>query len=191
MSAMTCRVPTSKRAVLTAIFLLLASLLLGTRPVDATDTVGNSVPERVSVQIQRTDSAHWLATVTLTNAEIIAAMTLPFRWSGRGILIDSVSYVQTRVEYFALKTFLPDSAAQTILIGLVPDLGMGLPPLEPGEGTILRMYYTGHSSAPATSLRMDTTFIRPHNTLQLVTPDVRSIVPRFEVVAAPSPPVQQ
>lgn len=106
---------------------------------------------------------------------------MPFRWLPRGgfYRLDSASYHDLRTEYFALKTFFPDSVAQTVLIGLISDLGTGLPPLAPGDGPIARLHFTAlkESSRP---LVVDTTFIRPHNILQLVTPDVSSIHPAFE-----------
>ncbi|MBI3872055.1 MAG: hypothetical protein HY304_03135 [candidate division Zixibacteria bacterium] len=138
-------------------------------------------PDRVVLQTEQIDSLHWEVTVSLENHELLAAMTLPFRW-GHGrcpFSVDSADYRGLRTEYFALKTFYPDSLDHTVLIGLISDLGSGLPPLEPGNGPVARIYFTART-LPKRQLSLDTTFIAPHNTLQIVTPDVRAMTPAFE-----------
>ena len=136
---------------------------------------------RVWVEMERVDSLHWEATVGLENAGPIVAMTLPFKWgSGRSPYnLDSANYAGLRTEYFALKTFRVDSTKQSVLIGLIADLGGNSPPLEPGSGTITRLYFTSRRASSPVPI-LDTTFVLPHNTLQLVTPDVRAIKPKFE-----------
>jgi len=142
---------------------------------------------RVTVTVERVDSVHWEATVALVNHQVLAAITLPFRWTTPGFMIDSANYAGTRVEYFALKTYLVDSTDNNVLIGLIPDLGMGLPMLEPGDGPITTLHFTGPSQ-PDGPLILDSTFIRPHNTLQLVTPDVRAITPVLEIETVSTTP---
>ncbi len=139
-------------------------------------------PDSISVEIANTSGSQWEAIVKLTNDENLAALTLPFRWGPRHgfFRLDSASYAGTRTSYFAVKTFLPDTTKETILIGLISDLGRGLPPLEPGSGPIAKLYFTMLKN-PAKPLVIDTTFIGPHNVLQMVTPDVRSVMPTFEV----------
>lgn len=136
---------------------------------------------RVSIEVERLDSRHWEALVDLANAGPIAALTLPLKW-GNGhspFRVDSANYADLRTEYFALKTFRVDSTRQAILIGLIADLGGDSPPLEPGRGTIARLFFS--SPSPTTqALTLDTTFVPPFNTLQLVTPDVRAVNPQFE-----------
>jgi hypothetical protein len=150
--------------------------------------------DTVAVDVQQVSSSQWIATVTLQNDENLAAMTLPFIWRPlQGCFrLDSASYTGLRTEYFSLKTFYPDTIAGTILIGLISNLGTGRPPLEPGNGPIARLHFTALKT-PTEPLRVDTVFIRPYNVLQLVTPDVRSILPAFQThTASPgvSPPLQ-
>jgi len=137
--------------------------------------------DSVMISVRQTGATRWEALVHLSNDENIAALTLPLSWrpGGMALTIDSASYSGLRTEYFALKTFFPDTAAGTVLIGLISDLGTGLPPLAPGRGPIARLFFTTTSAGQAPTI--DTTFIRPHNVLQLVTPDVRAILPVFEV----------
>lgn len=157
-------------------------LILGTA-VSGHSEVNVKVSEayRVTIHVDRIDSLHIEALVELVNPTSIAALTLPLQWgNGRSVYrLDSADYSDLRTEYFALKTFRVDSTKQTVLIGLISDLGGNYPPLEPGEGGIARLHFS--SKRPATTaLAIDTTFIAPHNTLQLVTPDVRAIRPTFK-----------
>jgi hypothetical protein len=169
-----------KRAI-TIVLLAMALDLAGHAAVCAAGPATAAPRDRIELRAERIDSTHWEVVVWLDNQQTLAAMTLPFRW-GHGhspFMIDSASYYGLRTEYFALKTFFPDSAGHTVLIGLISDLGAGLPPLEPGSGPIARLYFT--SRAPTSRpLLLDTTFITPHNTLQVVTPDVRAITPEFD-----------
>jgi hypothetical protein len=144
--------------------------------------------DTVRIAIEPESHNRWQAVVYLTNDENLAAMTLPFRWGpGHGVYrIDSASYVNTRTSGFAVKTFYPDTLRETILIGLISDLGRGLPPLDPGSGPIARLFFSGVKPG-ARPLTLDTTFLPPHNVLQLVTPDVASVYPifKFEAITGP------
>lgn len=153
---------------------------VGAAVLAQTSTPGNA--DSIWVTTEQQDSLHWEATVFLHNTDILVAMTLPLRW-GNGqapFRIDSATYGCTRVAYFALKTYLVDTSDQSVLIGLISDLGRGLPPLEPGRGPIAVLHFTArHQSVERLSI--DSTFIPPQNTLQVVTPDVRAVTPNFEV----------
>lgn len=155
-------------------------------PVRPSDVYGQM--DTIRVEIGPTADARWEVVVYLTNDENLAAMTLPFRWGPRHgfYRLDSASYAETRTERFAVKTFYPDTLKETILIGLISDIGKGLPPLGPGSGPIARLYFTNvkHAVKP---LSLDTTFIPPHNVLQMVVPDVASVYPVFEVKPVKAP----
>lgn len=164
-----------------------AILLLLAAPVASAQTPPETAYV-VTVQTDRTDSLHWEVLVSLDNPGPVAALTLPLRW-GEGpplYRIDSANYWGLRTEYFALKTFRVDSTRQTVLVGLISDLGGTRPPLAPGEGAIARLFFTAQTRQVSYALLPDTTFIRPHNTLQLVTPDIRAINPRFVRVGVPA-----
>jgi len=141
----------------------------------------NGELDTIIVEVHQVSSNQWVAIVTLQNDENLAAMTLPFSWRPQegAFRLDSASYTGLRTEYFSLKTYYPDTTAGTILIGLISNLGTGRPPLGPGNGPIARLHFTALKTG-AEPLVVDTAYIRPFNVLQLVTPDVRSILPAFQ-----------
>lgn len=172
---------TSKRIAFTCITCI---LVLAARE----DAGAERVPRehsgyRITIFVDRVDSLHWEASVDLSNIGVIAAMTLPFRWGdGRSPFhLDSADYRGLRTEYFALKTFRIDSTRQSVLIGMISDLGGNYPPLEPGSGTIARLHFSSRRPTVEPP-SLDTAFFAPHNVLQLVTPDVRAIRPDFQPV---------
>jgi hypothetical protein len=110
------------------------------------------------------------------------ALTLPFRYGDGNapIKCDSIKYTKTRVEYFETKTKLIDTTNQTILIGLLPDLFGQNPPLKKGNGEVVRIYFTLKPGTKFQDFFMDTTFIKPFNTLKFVTSQVKGIYPVFD-----------
>lgn len=123
-----------------------------------------------------------MASVSVFNDEELVALTLPFRYGSGNtpIRCDSIKFTKTRVEYFETKTKLVDTTKQTILLGLLPDLFGQNPPLEKGDGEVVRMYFTLKAGAKFQDFFLDTTFIRPFNTLKFVTSQVKGIHPAFD-----------
>ncbi|MCK4428001.1 MAG: hypothetical protein KAW16_05925 [candidate division Zixibacteria bacterium] len=123
-----------------------------------------------------------MASVSISNNEELAAITLPFSY-GNGdtpIRCDSIKFDKTRVEYFELKFPRIDTVKQTILLGLLPDLSGRKPPLKKGDGEVARIYFTLKKGAKFQDFFLDTTLIRPFNRLKFVTPEVKGIYPAFD-----------
>ncbi len=123
-----------------------------------------------------------MASVSVSNNEELAALTLPFSY-GNGdtpITCDSIRFSNTRVEYFELKTQRIDTVEQTILIGLLPDFVGNNPPLKKGDGEVARLYFTLQKGAKFQDYFLDTTVIRPFNRLKFVTSEVKSLHPVFD-----------
>ncbi len=134
------------------------------------------------VAIQDEEKSQVMASVSVSNNEELAAMTLPFRY-GDGttpIACDSIRFHNTRVEYFEMKAQRIDTADQTVLMGLLPDFVGKKPPLEKGNGEVARIYFTLQKGAKFQDFYLDTTTVRPFNTLKFVTPEVKGIYPAFD-----------
>jgi hypothetical protein len=134
------------------------------------------------VTFQEEGSSQVMASVSVSNDQGLAGLTLPFRY-GDGdspITCDSISFSDTRVEYFELKTQRIDSVEQVILLGLIPDFVGKKPPLEKGYGEVARIYFTIKRGPRFQSYLLDTATVRPHNTLKFVGPGVTGIYPAFD-----------
>ena len=134
------------------------------------------------VTFQDEEKNQVMASVSISNNEELAAMTLPFSY-GNGdtpIRCDSIKFDKTRVEYFEMKFPRIDTVEQTILIGLLPDLSGRKPPLKKGDGEVARIYFTLKKGAKFQDFFLDTTLIKPFNRLKFVTPEVEGILPAFD-----------
>ena len=121
--------------------------------------------------------------VSLFNDEKLACINLPLRF-GTGktpIVCDSVSFADTRVEYFQLKLARIDTVNQTVLIGLFAYFSDPKPPLAEGDGEVANLYFTLTEQANLEEIVIDTTFIPPSNILGVATPEVKQFTPVLRV----------
>jgi hypothetical protein len=178
--------------ILVLVFLF-SSLLLGScakkppmveekpKPLPQKESLGQPDTCRI-ITFQDEKKNQVMASVSVFNDEELVAMTLPFRYGNRDtpIRCDSVQFEKTRVEYFEMKTQRIDTVNQTVLIGLIVDFAGKKPPLKIGDGEVARIYFTLKEGAKFQDFFLDTTLIKPFNTLKLVTPQVKGIVPVFD-----------
>jgi len=146
------------------------------------DKFGKPDTCRVTV-VQKEKSNKVEAKVFLANDEDLAGLTVPLKFGGSkksSLLCDSISYANTRVDYFSFKSGLIDTTGSALLIGLIADLSGKNPPLKPGSGQIATIYFTIKKGAKPAVVILDTCFVNPSNVLKLITPDVKEIVPVFD-----------
>lgn len=145
------------------------------------DSLGQ--PDTCRIVVAQNDSSHQaVAHVSIFNDQDLAAMTLAFRY-GNGkspIRCDSVRFLNTRSQFFDMRTERIDTVEQTVLIGLIADMSGNNPPMEKGDGEVARIYFTLPQGDKFQDFVMDTTWIRPFNVLKFVTPDVKGIYPEFD-----------
>lgn len=144
-------------------------------------------PDKITIEIAPFGKpGKWAVGVMLENDEELAAITVPLKF-GKHVgqfVLDSVSFGNTRVAYFALKTTNSYDTLNAVLIGLLYCLDDNRPPLEPGTGMVARLYFTQKSNPgrEAVPLVIDSTYFPPYNTLELVTPSAVPITPIFETI---------
>lgn len=144
-------------------------------------------PDKITVEIAALDEpGKWAVGVMLENDEELAAITIPLKFGTQvgHFALDSVSFNDTRVAYFALKTTNSYDTLNAVLIGLLYCLDDNRPPLEPGSGPVAYLYLTQNTQSAQESLPLtiDSTFFPPYNTLELVTPSASPIKPHFESI---------
>jgi hypothetical protein len=137
--------------------------------------------------------------VFVVNVEPVAGLPMPFRVSTKDMKLkfDSVSYAAGRVEYFQLKSQNADTANQTVLLGLIADLSGSKPPLAPGRGRALSLFYSGAGPFKADQVTVEPVLLAPANRLEFNTLEsdgsVGSTIPTFvhaKAAKAVPPPKQ-
>jgi hypothetical protein len=119
------------------------------------------------------------------NLDTLKAMTIPLHpeITCPNFTVDSVSFAGTRIEDWESKTVIVGQ--DSIVLGLVANLGGGTPPLLPGEGAIANIYYTIECDPAHTGetcyFSLDTTTIQPENQhLVFVDNHNNEFIPYFE-----------
>lgn len=130
---------------------------------------------------------HFEIEIILTNDKPIAAISFPFKITAgeKKMAYDSISFEGHRAEFCAAKIPNPDTANQIFNLGILASMTPPLKYIEPGTGTIAKMYYTGEKGTTLKDIEIDTTFFPPSNHLMGVLPDARTnIYPDFKFTIA-------
>lgn len=106
--------------------------------------------------------------VLVVNSDSVAGLPMPFRVVAEGakLSFDSVSYEGGRTAYFQLKTQNADTANQTVLLGLIADLSGSKPPLAPGRGRALSLFYTADRPLTPEQVKVGPVILPPANKLE-------------------------
>ena len=107
--------------------------------------------------------------VFVVNVEPVAGLPMPFKVTAAGktkMMFDSVSYAGGRVEYFQLKAHNADTNNQTLLLGLIADLSGSKPPLAPGRGKALSVFYSASAPVTAEQVQVEPVVLPPANKLE-------------------------
>ncbi len=123
----------------------------------------HGVRDTVYADLSRIDSHNWSITVSYTNDEAVAGLTVPLKMSAglNRIVADSAVYTGGRVDHFTLKAFRPDTAIQCVLLGMVANLGPTFKRLEPGRGRLATIFVSSLDDKPIDSLVVDTATVPP------------------------------
>lgn len=124
--------------------------------------------------------------VFVVNTEPVAGLPMPLKVTAPGqtkMKFDSVSYAGGRVEYFQLKSQNADTSNQTLLLGLIADLSGSKPPLAPGRGKALSIFYSGSAPVTPEQVKIEPVILLPANKLEYNTIEsdgsVGSTVPTY------------
>ena len=110
--------------------------------------------------------------IMLANDDTIGAVSVPLVWGGT-VVLDSVSFVNTRVELLEFNTVYIDPIEKKALVSNIP---VEEEPIPPGRGRIGTLVFSFEEFNPIT---LDTTFMPPVNTLRCVTLDPTGYTPLF------------
>jgi len=154
------------------VLLLAGSLFAQTDKAGAVDTM--------YVEPYQIDAKNWGINVSLFNDEEIIAISMPltFKAGTTKLVADSTVFTGGRADHFRVKTARPDTATQCLTIGLINDIGVQVPPMQPGSGRIATIFVSAIDDSEIKEiLKVDSTTTPPGNSMQMVSPPVEEVVP--------------
>jgi len=157
-----------KCKLLMVAFLLLGALTVARVQAEPDPGIADTL-RIVSDAVSSAQSAEVKAVVNVTfyNDELLGAMTVPLKWtSTSSVLLDSVSFLGTRVSYLNVKLGEIDNVAQTVNVGVVVFVEAYIPT---GDGLFCKLYFTIPSGTVDQRIYLDTTTIDPANLLFTLT----------------------
>ncbi len=172
------------KPTLTAILFSVA-LLMPICALAQVDAFGK--PDTIYADIARIDDHHWTITVSYTNDESVAGLSIPLKMTAglTRIIADSAVYTGGRVENFAYKGFRPDSAIQCVMLGMIASLGPPQIVLPAGNGRLVTVFVSSVDKKPIEKLEIDTTTLHPNNSLLVIAdrsqldPDADTVPPQL------------
>jgi len=133
---------------------------------------GNSVEvESVYVSTGSTVSVR----VFFENSRELGALTVPLEYTSDAVVVDSGSFVGSRIEYLSTKDATIQLAERRILVYGIPITESYVPP---GSGLLCTIYFTIPGPAN-TVVTINSTFIPPSTSLQFVDSQANPFTPRF------------
>ena len=144
--------------------LLLAPALL----VAQDDPFG--VPDTAFAEIAKIDDFNWSVTILYFNDQNVAGIVVPFKMSAgeTKVVADSAAYAGGRVEKWAYRGFRPDTADQSVTLGMVANLGPTDHKLTPGHGRLVTVFVSSPEGKKIDELTIDTTTTYPSNFLMTI-----------------------
>ncbi|MFH1699162.1 MAG: hypothetical protein ABIE07_01130 [Candidatus Zixiibacteriota bacterium] len=164
-------------------FLLIVVLLIMISGTSMAQTDPIGAIDTLSLIVNKIGDGKWMVSVQLWNDEELAAMDIPLGYTAgiAKLVLDSVSYAGTRIEYFAQKYMQADTIGQVMHFGGIAYMGPDKPPLEPGKGEIGRIYISVNDSKTPGPFAVDTAYYAPNNHLMLVNTEAKTIVPALKI----------
>jgi len=128
------------------------------------------VPDTIYADVARVDNQNWSITISYTNDQSVVGLSIPLKMTAglNRIVADSAVYTGGRVEKFAYKGFRPDTAIQSIMLGMIANLGPTQNMLTPGNGRLVTVFISSVDDKPIEKLVVDTTTLYPNNSLLVV-----------------------
>lgn len=159
------------------ILVILTSLILCTSFLAAED---DNLPDTLIIKdAELINGGQGVVTFEFVNDEELAALTIPIRVVGKGIKIDSVSFIDSRVAYLNMLPVTISEDSESVIFGAIC---MVEEYIQPGRGLMARMYLSASAMPDRGSdpIRLDTTTIGPATVLFTKT-NSASFVPRVNM----------
>lgn len=156
-------------------------------PPSVLDTV--ATPDTLFLDLKKgAKEGEWVLDHIVFNDEPLFALSFTLRHDSL-MNFDSISVVGTRIDFFQTKMVnKPTNVPNTVTVGLFSALSPQAPPLTPGRGSVMKMYFTAPPSRPI-SIRSVAPINMPPG-LEFVTPEggpIHPVVVRIGDAGTPAP----
>ncbi|HXF49654.1 MAG TPA: hypothetical protein VNL73_09570 [Verrucomicrobiae bacterium] len=156
-------------------------------PIRINDTIG--AVDTFYMEMQKGGKeGEWVLHCSIFNDEPLFALSFPIRHDSL-LSFDSISLLGTRIDFFQTKMVnKPQNVPNTVTVGLFSALNPEAPPLEPGRGLIMKMFFRAPAARPV-SIRSAAPLNMPPG-LEFVTPKglpIHPAVVRVGEAAAAAP----
>ena len=123
-----------------------------------------------------------MISVYLFNDEDIAALDIPLKYSAgvAKVTLDSISYADSRIEYFGQKYKPLENDMQTLRFGGI-EIGPKAKPLPPGNGLIGKGYLSVEKGRTVNMITVDTATVKPAATMMLSDVNAYTIIPALKI----------
>ncbi len=151
------------------------NVLAQSDPMGAADTV--------TLVITELEKGRWMIAAHVFNDEELAAIDIPLKYTAgiAKVKLDSMTYDQGRIGFFAYKFDQKDSLSQTVRFGGLAYLNPNNPALEAGSGEVGRAYLSVQGGKEPGPFAADTITLPPNAVLMLVDKGATSIIPVLKI----------
>lgn len=164
------------------LFVLAGLVLLAGTAWSQNDPVGKT--DTVTLVVEPLEAGKWVVIAHVWNDEEIGGVDIPIKYTAgvAALRVDSVSYAGTRMESFARQYHQVDTAGQMMHFGGFPYMAPDQPPMPAGSGEMARVYISVANDKSPGAFAVDTTTMKPNNTLMLVDKNAKSIIPALKII---------
>ncbi len=166
------------------ILVLAATLALSAAGWAQNDPIGKT--DTVTLVVETIQPGKWVITTSVWNDEELGGIDVPIKYTA-GIAtlgVDSVVFTGTRMEKFAKTYNQVDTVNQMMHFGGFPYMSPNQPPMPAGDGEMARVYISVTGDKKPSAFAVDTTTMKPNNSLMLVDKSAKIIIPAVKIVYA-------
>lgn len=155
-----------KKVVIGGLFMVLC--VLPSLVMAQTDNFGNV--DTLYIDVERINPSHFALTISYTNDQPVAGLSVPIQMTGGKIpvLADSAVYTGGRVENFSFKGFRPDTGIQCVTLGMIANLSSTDNVLKPGTGRLVTVFVSSMDDRDVETFLVDTTTTHPDNSMMMI-----------------------
>lgn len=124
------------------------------------------------------DASHFRVPISFANdSDVVAAISVPLQWSSADVLVDSVSWLNSRVIDWEITQAQADNNNQTLLIVATK---INAAPADPGAGLLCEVFLQAPELLVGANVCFDTTYIPPGGEFIFTDANAQTLYPSFE-----------